>query len=408
MDPGINSQPFSFKLFVAIIGLLGVEYLRLPAGASVFRILVVPLCLLGVFYHIFSGFSRKAVPFLLPVFCFPVMLGLAYLRWNEIYLLVAAIGLIPFCVFVFLHIVRNGWPLAASVILAMWSLPHFLTLVLFHLGLWGEAFTTHAERFDGLHFDANLMVVFVLASSTAKGVLLLELDSLRIRILLGIGLSVDLFMIAITGSRGGAFGFLLVLVFFGVYRFGVRKVLAGLALIGSVIALAFSLGALVIPGGLIRSPVGLVIQRVFIMDQLGLDINTVSSGRLYLWARAIDVIKAKGWFVGYTVENFVSDNNVYPHSTYFDAALDTGIPGIVVLIVMMGFSGIVLFRYFRDLDSGEIQGLLLGVSFGVTLIFLSCFSTKAFWLAVLVPYALSVRRVGSGHRSLSKMVDNVE
>jgi O-antigen ligase len=232
------------------------------------------------------------------------------------------------------------------------------------------------------------MVVFILAAASAKFALL---DSpqgrwtRRVWILL---LLLDYQMVILSGSRGGAVGALALLVAWLVMRLGFRRML--IRVVPPAVLAVGLLLALVPRGGEYSVRPGLS-QLFSRFEETSTESGSSSGIRLYLWQRAAEEIRDGGVWIGSSSSRFVEKYEHYPHNTVLDAALETGVPGAVLLVLVVGYSLFVMLAQRRHLQGYQLHIFYLGISFWSTLMFLSSFSAKAFWLSVVLPLGLSVR-----------------
>lgn len=380
---------FCRLLFILIVAGLGIEFVELPSGISFYKLIIVPASSLGFLYLLVRGVRISSLAGVLPLLVFVPLMVLSYLKWGVRSSLVSAIGFIPFFVFMYYYLVNFGWPIGASVSLAMWSLPHLGSLVLFYFGLSNEAFTDSIFRFDGIHSDPNFMVLFVLASTTGKAILFRISPRAWVRWVIVMFVLLDIFMIGMGGSRGGALGLFITFFTLSMLRIGFFKSVLFYLVLALLIYFSFGFVYYNLPDQIAASPFWATVDRLLYSDKG--DLNASSSNRYYLWDSAVRLMENKGAMIGYTIENFRKKHWLYPHNSFLDAALESGLPGLFVLLGIIGFSAYILIRNIHKLDLGGVQALLLGASFWATLLFLSSFSTKVFWLSIIVPYALAVR-----------------
>ena len=380
----------SRTLFVLVIAVLGVEYVQLPHGMSLYKVVIVPACTFGTILIWVRGVRIQTIWGFFPILLFALFMVFSYLKWGVGSSLRTALGLIPFYCFTYFYLTTFGWPVQASVALAVWSIPHLISLILFQLGLSNAAFSDSAFRFDGIHSDPNFMVLFVLASSSGKAVLIGLNRSHTLKVVLILLVIFDIFMIGMSGSRGGALGLLVTFFVFVVLHKGFRRTIFLFLVFGVVLNASFMIIYYNLPSSISGSPFWITIDRIIYTNKF-VDLNTSSGDRLYLWENAIKLQQDKGFMVGYTIENFREKYWLYPHNTFVDAVLECGLPGLVLLLLIIIYSSKTLFRNMYFLDLGGVQAILIGVAFWGILLFISSFTTKVFWLSILLPYSMSIR-----------------
>lgn len=375
-------------LLVLVVFALGYEFVALPFDLSVFKLVVAPLSMVGAVWLLARGVPERSLPGVLVLFAFPVLMLLTAARWQEMQPVATALGLLPFLFFLYAYVVIHGWGPWETTAVATYSLPHLVSLILFRLGLSNAAYTKSPLRFDGIHDDPNLMVIFILAAASAKFVLIDNVRGRRTRWALIALLVLDYWMVILSGSRGGAVGALIVLLVWLGLRWGVLRMLVRVV---PVAALALGAALTLLPHGGERTMTPGLSHLLARFEETSSATDNSSDIRAYLLRQAVDEIRESGLWVGASTQRFVRIYGHYPHNTILDAALETGVPGAVLLLALMVGSLGVLVSRRRRLGAYGVHVLYLGVSFWSTLMFLSSFSAKAFWLSVTLPLAMSVR-----------------
>ena len=372
------------RIFYVVLAILAVEYFPLPGGFSLFRVVVAPLCVIGTLLLLSRRYSIGQWAGLAVISMLWLLGTATALHASSTASLATTLGVVLFLVFVYLHLATYRVDRTVVTIVALFSLPHFITLVLFWIGLSNEAYTDLPYRFDGLHRDPNFMCIYVLVSFVAKLVLIRK-SGLTVRCLLYLGIAADLAMTMLSVSRGGvlAFG---VAVLAWLYLTVNRK---SLVVAAPIAAAALFAMPTVLPAALSTSfsPVQQVIYR-FTSTNLASSEDNI---RLYIWDRAIDSIRESGLIFGYSLDRFVAQFGRFPHNTFIDACLEAGLIGGLLLVAIVLVTSIVMFRPKNRPRGYALLVPMMCVVIWSTTIFLSFYQTKLFWLVLVMAVAYVTR-----------------
>ncbi|MGE5458272.1 MAG: O-antigen ligase family protein [Methanococcaceae archaeon] len=302
--------------------------------------------------------------------------------WNgESNSIITAIGLIPFISFIYFYNIRRSWNYNKYLILALFSIPHLIALILFYLNISKYAFSLSAVRFQGFHKDPNFLGSILLISIIAK-IILIKRYRFYARYIMVALFAADIFMLLLTVSRGTLFSLLLILAIWLIIE--KRYILITLITIIYFTVLLPLMDSIFKYSSWGDSPVEYFLARIKEAG-IGNSSGKLSDIRFELWKKVFELMDGK-YFMGVTVDNFVKSTGYYPHNTFADIYLDLGAIGGIAFIVLI-LAGIWNFykKYYKTnlIEKNEKSFLLIGLAVLISMFFLSNLTLKLFWFIII-------------------------
>ncbi|MDR3061678.1 MAG: O-antigen ligase family protein [Dysgonamonadaceae bacterium] len=378
-------------IFAAIVLLLSVEYLTFGGGFSVFRILIFPLAVLGIF--LMRGLHLRQSSVILwygLLFYFVWVIGSNYLIGNSgdsiTYLLIAV-----FSFFLIKYFSSFPEKLNSMYRYTYWfALPHEIVYLLILAGFLSMPDYTmgYSMRFIGFHRDPNFMTIFVSIAILSK-IQYLKVSSSHVvwkLVILG-SIALDIWLVIMGMSRGGILCLLACMVL-QVLSFipGKKKFLvAGLMLVVAVSFMMYARQFNEVSGSY---------QSSFwnMLARFNNDDFSKGSGRKEIWQKNMhDIVEFPLTPLGTNLEE--RPDAKYTHNTYIDILLTSGlIFGSVFVFFLV--SGQV--RSISDvLKNGSETGyLVLSLVVVSQLFFLSLLTLKLTWFFfILLLHNLSYKKI---------------
>jgi O-antigen ligase len=380
--PTVKKRMQGLLLAAVLVG-LSVEYVELPGELSVFRLLVLPACALGLLSYRAEPISRHARLALLLLAPLPLLHVPTVAHAGDPTVLTTALGVSIFVAYFVLALSKEGTQKYILACMAIWGIPHVFVGITDAIGFTSLGRDANAFRFDGLHSDPNLMGLFLLLACTATFEWLRTTKSRCVIGCLGLYLSAMVLLVLLSASRGTMLG-LLLLVAVVLYRWiGIRAVgVVSLPVVALVLFLE-RVGPALLQIDPRQSPWLNLLYRLAVLRE-ATESSPAAISRWGIWQDALRQIRADPWFAGSGTRQFVETYGHYPHSSVLDAYLDMGkLGGSYFLLLLAGVAAVLFCAMIRSHNRTSFSHVLFISSLPMTF-FLSCFASKAYWVMLCV------------------------
>jgi O-antigen ligase len=375
-----------------IVFCIGFEYLRLSPSVTLYRAVVAPLCGLSILLCIKRRYTVRSLAWATLIYGVLAFWLVSAMVTGDSKAIGEAFGAGIFVTTLIVAVWPQGWTALYVAAVGAWSIPQdvlWLLATVWRLD-WAVkvAHTDGPIRFDGLHSDPNLLAVYLLAAASAK---MWWLTSRRLRHPLAIGavgtlLALDTVVILSTGSRGGAVTLAVLLLFWVSRGFRGWKrwvgLAAGVSTVLVLVATVEDLRARPYQGAEGGAASLQVVQR-FAADENRFGPQFLGP-RYDLWAAALATAEEQPVWRGSGIERFTEHEGQYPHNSLLDALLACGAMGAGLLCFAILSSVALGIRRGQSPYEPEFHGQLLGFSTLTSLLLLSSFTTKVFWLGIAI------------------------
>ncbi len=369
------------RVFALIVLLLSVEYLTFGGGLSVFRILILPLAVLGLF--LMKNFSLKrssAILWYCLMFYFAWVIGSNYFIGNPgdsvTYFLIAI-----FSIFLIKYFSAFPKEMNSLYKYTYWfALPHEIVYLLILGGFLSMSDYTidYAVRFIGFHRDPNFMTIFISIGVLSKvQYLWMEKTHIAWKLITAATIVLDIWLVVLGMSRGGlvcllAFMALQMFVFIS----GTKKfVAAGFMIVLVSSFLIYARQFTDIPG---------TYQSSFhnMLARFNADDFSEGSGRKDIWRENMqEIVKFPLTPLGTNLEE--RPEIMFTHNTYIDILLTSGVVCgalfVVLLVVAQGYGFVQVLR-----NGAESGYLILALLVIAQLFFLSLLTVKLTWFVFII------------------------
>ncbi len=369
------------RVFALIVLLLSVEYVTFGGGLSVFRILILPLAILGLFLMRNLNLKQSsAILCYCLLFYFAWVIGSNFFIGNPgdsiTYLL---IGVFSF----FLIKYFSSFPEKLNSIYkyTYWfAVPHEIVYLLILAGFlsMSDYTMTYSVRFMGFHRDPNFMTIFISIAVLSKIQYLWMSKSNIIWKLVTIAtIGLDIWLIILGMSRGGLLCLFAVMTL-QMFSFikGKKKILAvALIAISSLSFLMYARQFTDTPGSYQSS-----FQNM--LARFNADDFSEGSGRTELWSENINqIVEFPLVPLGTNLED--RPDTMFTHNTYIDILLASGLVIGSVFIIFLFLAQVR--SMFDILRLGIAEGyLILSLVVVAQLFFLSLLTLKLTWFFFII------------------------
>ena len=366
-------------IYTLILYFFSIEYVG-SDGISVFRVLIFPLTLIGVFLTSSELKSKNYSSIILFVFCF--------LAWDFISnIITEGNPLSPIFTFPLLLLVVGVWSNRQWLdvdyvkIFIWYSVPHYLAVLL------GLEYM-HETRFCGLHNDPNFCGMFLSISITASIILLLRKNiKIKWKLVYLANAFLSLVLLFATGSRGAMLSMtLLIFFFFLTSRISRFKKIIVLALLSiAVIQIWNYILTLPVWVNPEEDPIGGVLSRFNPENMEG------GSGRTDIWSMVIGKLADSNYLIPIGLaEAMKGQTNAYVHNTFLEILVQDGVifGSIFLLVVIVEYIKAILYEIkigFHGYDSDLFYVIFVILS---QMIFISA-GIKIFWFLVFTLFCMN-------------------
>lgn len=369
--------------FAASLFALQFEEFQIVDGVSVFLGCIVPLSVLGLINIRKQGDTicnsfQEAITLLL------LLLALFNLAHGDIQGVFNKLLLIIFCRFYLYCFCNTDIPnIRYDYLFLITTVLNFASLIF--------GFCTFKEeglRFCGIYKDPNFLCITVLFALYSKLVFFKRV-TIILKIVYILLISLDCYLVFLSGSRGGLFVSVLLLSVYMYLRIKskpLKYALISLSLIGFFAIWQYA-QTLTMWGGYYDNPIDQVLSR-FNAEEL-----ENGSHRTALWENSFNYMNEQGNIiipVGYeNLKNHLkkTDTVGYSHNSYIDFASDSGyLIAIIVIFFLLAKVKYILKAFFKNprLDSFVLFMILASFSNIFLYIFLSAYAQKLFWVSFLM------------------------
>ncbi len=362
------------NLYSLILLLFSVEFIG-EGWLSVYRCLIFPLLLVGMYYSVTLPFNNNRIKVhILAAFIYLIFFSLCLALDDENFLF--PIFTIPLAIFILcFHGLKYPIEIDYVKSLVWFSLPQ---IVAFFAGV-GEF---QNGRFIGIHNDPNFCGLFLSITAISCITLLVRKDvKWWAKILYAILLLLTLYFLFLTGSRGAMLSILLVLfVFFLRTKMKTSWKILIILLAAWLIYEGYNY-VLSLPDyvDFEEYPLDFVLSR-FKPDRL-----EGGSSRTLIWGRVWERLTASPVYLFIPLGRkaaMYGFYNDFTHNSYLDFLVYFGIiPGSLFLAYLFAMiaKGFVRFNKFTD---KEKDSYICGIAVLFQIFFLSAFSQKVIWIFI--------------------------
>lgn len=373
------------NLYSLILVLFSIEFIG-EGGLSVYRTLIFPLVLVGMYYcFTLPTNNNRTKVHILAAFIYLSFFSFCLALDDENFLF--PIFTIPLAVFIFcFHGLKYPIEIDYVKSFVWFSLPQ---IVAFFAGV----VEFQNGRFIGIHNDPNFCGLF-LSISAISCITLLIRNNVKwwAKIFYTILLLLTLYFLFLTGSRGAMLSVLLVLfVFFLRSQIKMKWKVIIILLVVWLVHLAYNY-VLSLPDfvDFEESPLDFVISR-FKPDRL-----EGGSSRTLIWGKVWERITESPVYLFITLGReaaMAGFSNDFTHNSYLDFLVYFGIiPGSLFLAYLFAMiaKGFVRFNKFSE---KEKDSYICGVAVLFQIFFLSAFSQKVIWIFIFFIISMASKRL---------------
>ncbi len=384
----ISTRNIEQVLFNTIVILIGVEHIGY-IGISVFKVIIFPLCILGIIVRLLSGTNKKGLVLYLPLFFLISLILLTGVFNTESRLIKLSLGLYGFTLFIFLYVLRYGLANKFYISLSLYTVPHYVIAFLSSIGVLSNVlvYSGVIPRFGGIEGEPNFLGAWAVVGLIGKIALLVNnsKEGYWAYRLLALLVVLDILIILSTVSRASIIAMLYVLALWFCYTY--NKYSLNLKSVGYFLATAIAIYSLTILMAYVyTNPLDLVFSRF----EVGIAYREFLNDRFVYWVSALEHSLREGVIVGTTPSEFVNRAGIYSHNTFIEGLLSMGLVGTIMFIIYIFISVVVS---TMSLDPWDQMAWIFATGLWVNLLGLSSFSTKLFWLSVVVVAGLSARQL---------------
>lgn len=371
------------KIYIAILLLFSVEYLGW-GEISIYRVGILPLCLIGISLIISQNKKKIYSTYILLTTVYMIFFSMCLYATDGNYLF--PILTLPLALYFFSFLtLRKNIEVDYSMVFVWYSLPHIISLLL-------GVENYDGGRFAGLHEDPNFCGIF-LGFSIIACVELLFRNSItkKWKLLILLLISLDFVLLFTTGSRGAILSLIIIasLLFLNTKIKTIWKILTILVvcfLVWRVYQYVLTLPDWVSPS---ESVIDSVLCR-FKPDSMA-----EGSHRSELWDAVINKLKNSNPLVPIGMKAAMRGQvNDYPHNTFLDIMVDNGfLVGVVVSVVIV-FWGIKSYFIVAKRKFFGYENVFMWCSLSVLLqlTFLSAIQQKIFWICVFFLFYMAKKK----------------
>lgn len=367
------------KVFNLIIIFFAIEYLRVFDLISIFQLFIIPLCLFGILITKNKVIHKNFI-FLISLSVVLLFTFISSPTENFFTSFFFVIGVFILSLYLLMYFSENTIDKTTLIIFSFYSLPHVLILFADFLGsnllltFTGSA----SERFSGLHRDPNFMCVYVNLAIVSK-LALININVKTKQKLLIIGLIIlDIAVILYSMSISG-----IIIMFFSFiiyYWLNNKKILVTISFLSTpIIIWIYNIyNDLVYSGSL-----NLFLSVLWRQKQKSISGNLEDS-RIEAFKHVFSLINEGEMIIyGYSMENYLNKYFYYPHNTFLDIIVSNG---LLIGIPTILFIFYLFYKSYKLMTNKIISRWLfqISVSFFMSLIFLSMYQQKLFWLMIVL------------------------
>lgn len=375
------SENILHKIFVAIVLLLAIEYLPLPAGLSIYKIIILPLSVIGFFDLLIV--KKKIHVSYSNVFLFSITIWTtmqAILNKNMV-LAGTYLGLLIFILFIASYLYE--FPTAyqkLKKIMVWYSLPHEIIFVLCVFGVlsFSNYSVGFSQRFIGLHRDPNLMLIFVSVGAISKYLIVMESTQKKALRLSYVAMIVlDTLIIVYSQSRGGVICFVSIFVLLTVAK--LSSSIAKISFIVLMTALSTGLISYTIElkgySGSYDSSLDNFLARFNSED------FESGSGRTELWGNYLYEVGQSGLLLSTSVD-LKEKYKIESHNSLIDSLVVMGGGvGSFFVAALLFFMTVAIFQIFLNVRQYGILSIFVLTI--MQLLFLSMLGDKFTWVCIV-------------------------
>ena len=367
------------KVFNLIIIFFAIEYLRVFDLISIFQLFIIPLCLFGILITKNKVIHKNFI-FLISLSVVLLFTFISSPTENFFTSFFFVIGVFILSLYLLMYFSENTIDKTTLIIFSFYSLPHVLILFADFLGsnllltFTGSA----SERFSGLHRDPNFMCVYVNLAIVSK-LALININVKTKQKLLIIGLIIlDIAVILYSMSISG-----IIIMFFSFiiyYWLNNKKILVTISFLSTpIIIWIYNIyNDLVYSGSL-----NLFLSVLWRQKQKSISGNLEDS-RIEAFKHVFSLINEGEMIIyGYSMENYLNKYFYYPHNTFLDIIVSNG---LLIGIPTILFIFYLFYKSYKLMTNKIISRWLfqISVSSFMSLIFLSMYQQKLFWLMIVL------------------------
>lgn len=360
-------------IYFLIIFLFVFESFNL-VGLSVYRILILPLLVIGLFFLSNVNLQKKHFTILFSLFIFLVWTLLSGLNDGTFgNTLTNIIGIILLLIYLFKtfekYSVNTEFINITCLAFSLYIVPYLVSYYFYYEG----------GRFSGIHVDPNFAGSYIILSMVGSNILIWNLFSRRFifkifKILLILFIFIDLYLITQTGSRGAFISSFLLLFLINInYSNLFIKII--ISVIFSLMIMNFLYLIENVKWNENLSGIELLAYRMSVIDESGSEFS-----RLKLFNDFLSVYK-ESFLYGMGGNNFVTKFGQFPHNLLIDILIEGGlIFGGIFIIYILKLSLMQVYVFFKTKRINLY--FLLYLSGIIAFLSLSAFGLKLFWVFI--------------------------
>ena len=366
------------NIFLIIVSLFSIEYISFGEYFSIFRVIIFPLCLLGLFIWR-PIFTYKNIKFYFIVGIALLVNILSSLNsGNLIFGIINSIGIMVFVIFILNHISIFGISKRLIYAIAIFSIPQYIAFFSW-ISNAPLNFTNSSSRFVGAHIDSNFLCVYLNLAVVAK-LFLLRSKNFKFNSFIISFIFFDLLLIFYSQSRAGILTFflsILIFLFFYYKRLLLISLVSfffiGTYFVQKVNSLTYS------------SDFGLIDAVIWRFSKLGQE-GEIEEARITHFNNFIHLVEqGNSIFVGYSLDNYLLIYYQYPHSLFIDIFLEQGLifGGFFILYLLFLF-----WKGFKMAINGYSNPFLFHLSIVAFIgtVTLTSYKQKFFWFIVVLAF----------------------
>ena len=355
------------KILTIILLAFSIEYLGY-GELSVFRVVILPLVLLGLLINNKSNAVASKYNILITLFMLYFAICSMITGTNPLFVVLC----LPFMLYIG-KCISTGVILQVNLprIFSYYSIPHIFAFVF----LRNYAFLEEG-RFNGLHEDSNFCGLYLLVAFAASSLqLLLKNERGKEKYWDIINSAICLYFIVITGSRGALLTCILVLAFL-LFKSNIKRIYKYTVLV------LCGIGYVSLSAYIDSLPVFMTADDGyidFVLSRFKHENMEGGSNRIEFWTWAFDAMSKEPPYVPVGT-NFMG-RVFYTHNSYVDLLLELGLIQGAIFVIFYAFNLMNTIRYIlKPVSLVELVMYTSAFVVSITLFLLSADRSKLFWM----------------------------
>ena len=388
----IGSKRLLQTLFVIILTTLQFEEHNI-AGISVFRLIILPLSLLGLLISFTEKGNKRCVPIQIMFFTVLIYLFVVCASLSDLVDAINKVLLIPFTLFLTYCFTDEAIKKVRYDRIFIWGPLASLIALLTGSGFKGTL------RFCGIYFDPNFLCIFCILGIVSKLVFFPIIKNRFEKTLWVCLIALDFIELFLSQSRGGLL-VVLIIGFIFILKVVKKRNHRVVLLVSSIVIGLYAWNyaqTLTLWSSAYENPVDQLLSR------LNSEELEEGGGRTEMWERCIKYINENGnFFIPVGHANLYRYNGDFDtHNSFLDFLSDAG---YFVFFLFFTPLFVHVFLYYRkrftfSAPPEEVFLAIISVSMMILSFFLSYYTWKIFWLPIIMAWSLPVKYT---HKSTSK------